>query len=77
MKTRNVMKTWGTWYTGEGERADAWPEETRSAGGPGVRARDALVSASRHGLGGSGPGLSGVIGESLLQAGRSPAGSLL
>lgn len=57
--SRNVQKSWGTWYTPEGERADAWTSESRA--GTATRAREALVSSSVHGLGGSGPGLSGFV----------------
>ena len=75
MRARAVNKTWGTWYTSEGERADAWPDEVRNAGGPGVSLRDALVSGSRHGMAGGGPGLHGFVGTGLL--GRSRNGAKL
>jgi hypothetical protein len=81
MRTRNVTKTWGTWYTGEGERADAWPEEVRATAGAGVRTRDALVSSSVHGLAGGGPGLGAALEAGLLGGGEGgpfgTTGSLL
>ncbi len=66
MAARNVKQSWGTWYTGEGERADAWPLETRAPrAGVATRSREALSASSRLGLGGGGEGLSGFVGAGL------------
>ena len=60
MRNQN-MKAWGTWYTEEGERADAWPVETLMASSRNVRDREAVVSTAVHGLASAGGGLSNVL----------------
>jgi hypothetical protein len=58
---RTVAKTWGTWYTTDGERADGWAAER--AGGAAAPARDSrvLLASPKYALGGACDGLSAVF----------------
>ena len=56
----------GTWYTDAGERADAWPGETRPALAAPSRSRsEALVASSVHAMAGAGGGLVSRVGRLL------------
>jgi hypothetical protein len=69
---RTIAKTWGTWATAEGERADGWSSER--AGSERPAGADAVIAVSRHGLVGAGGGLAGVFAAA---RGDARLGSLL
>lgn len=60
--SRMVAKTWGTWYTAEGERADGWTAEKAGGVAQGVSDTRVIVGDPKLTMGGAGEGLAGAFG---------------
>jgi hypothetical protein len=69
MRNANVAKTWGTWYTQEGERADAWPVETLANLKRRNTTREVFLAGSRDAMAGGGAGLGGILQRRLPRSG--------